>query len=331
MDRLLIAFSLVCLALLAPCMPGDAAELNGFDLSESTIPAREILRGGPPRDGIPALDDPAVLPVDGADWPDDEWVVGVAWEGVARAYPLSVLVWHELVNDRVGGLPILVTYCPLCGSAMVFGRSLPVPGEGEGGKEEEEGAKRSSAAGTAMRFGVSGLLYQSDLLMFDRETESLWSQLAGRAISGPRRGQRLELLRSRIEPWARWRVRHPETTVLSRDTGHRRRYGQSPYGDYARSRDLYFPAPTDPRHHPKMRTLGLRLSDGTARAYPLAAVEQVGAPVEETFAGRRVRISVDPGSGAFQVGAPADVEVIETFWFAWMAFHPDSTVFTPPR
>ena len=207
----------------------------------------EILRGGPPRDGIPALDSPATVGAGSAPWRDDEMVVGVELPGGARAYPLAILVWHELINDAVGGRPILVSYCPLCGTAMVFDRRV-------------DGAER--------HFGVSGLVYRSDLLMFDRETESLWSQISAESVTGPSLTQRLTLLRSKLRPWGEWKRAHPETTVLSAETGHRLPYGYSPYGGYDTSKRLLFPAPADPRYHPKMRTVGLRLPDGTARLPP---------------------------------------------------------------
>jgi hypothetical protein len=304
------------LLLLCPSI-GESRTLNGFELSGALIPEQEILRGGPPRDGIPALSRPATTSAPAAEWPDDEWVVGVSIGGEARAYPMSILLWHELVNDRLGGEALLISYCPLCGSALVFRRHLPEGDPGPGPK--------------TLRFGVSGLLYQSDLLMYDRETESLWSQIEGRAVTGPLAGRRLSIVRSRIEPWSRWRARHPESRILSRETGHRRRYGESPYGDYARSRTLYFPAPRDERFHAKMRTLGLRGEGGVARAYPLIELERAGGRIEERFAGHPVVVRLDAESKAFSVEAPPGVDVIESYWFAWMAFHPGSSVFVAPR
>jgi len=282
---------------------------NGFDLSPASVPVDEILRGGPPRDGIPALDSPPTVGAGSAPWRDDEMVVGVELSGGARAYPLAILVWHELINDAVGGRPILVSYCPLCGTAMVFDRRV-------------DGAER--------HFGVSGLVYRSDLLMFDRETESLWSQISAESVTGPSLTQRLTLLRSKMRPWGEWKRAHPETTVLSAETGHRLPYGYSPYGGYDTSKRLLFPAPADPRYHPKMRTVGLRLPDGTARGYPLDEVRRAGGRVEETFAGHPVKIRLDPDSEVFDVEAPPPVEVIEGFWFAWSAFHPGGSVFVAP-
>jgi hypothetical protein len=312
-SRCPLRLSLLALVVLAaassPVRAAPPRALNGFELLPASIPANEILRGGPPRDGIPALDSPPTVGVDSAPWRDDEMVVGVEWPGGARAYPLAILVWHELVNDTVGGRPILVSYCPLCGTAMVFDRRVD---------------------GTERRFGVSGLLYRSDLLMFDRETESLWSQISAEAVTGPEVEQRLTLLRSKMRPWGEWKRAHPETTVLSSETGHRRRYGHSPYGGYETSKRLLFPVPADRRYHPKMRTLGLRLPDGTARGYPLEEVRRAGGRVHETFAGHPVKIRLDPESEVFNVEAPPPVEIIEGFWFAWSAFHPGGSVFVAP-
>jgi len=293
-------------------MPAHAAEdsLNGFRLQPSRVPIDEILRGGPPRDGIPALDDPPMLAAHKADFRDDEWVIGIEWKGEALAYPIQILVWHELVNDTISGRPILVSYCPLCGTGMVLGRP-----RSESTNEE------------AFRFGVSGLLYQSDMLMYDRATESLWSQISATAITGKRMGERLEVLRSTQERWGDWRSAHPDTKVLSRNTGFKRAYGRHPYGNYAATRDLLFPVRQDRRYHPKMRTIGLRLVSGEARAYPAAELERHGEILVESFEGHEVRILYDVERKRFGAEAPPEVEVIEAYWFAWVAFHPATTVY----
>jgi hypothetical protein len=301
---------------LASAAAAEAKGLNGFDLSNTTIPIDEILSGGPPRDGIPALRSPRFVDAASAPWSDEEVVVGFALAGEARAYPLAILVWHELINDRVADVPILVSYCPLCGSAMVFDRRPPRAGGGRG---------------PALLFGVSGLLYHSDLLMFDRDTDTLWSQIAGRAVAGPMTGGRLDILRARIEPWGRWRVRHPATRVLSRETGVERPYGRTPYPDYSRSSKLFFPAPLDRRYHPKMRTVGLRTPSGMSRAYPLEEVERAGSTVSDVFAGSDIVVRWDATAQSFEVEAPAEMEIIESYWFAWMAFHPDSGVYRAER
>ncbi len=296
-------------AILAAVAAHAGPSLNGFDLESERVPAEAIVHGGPPRDGIPALERPATVPIVKAPWPDDAMVLGVRVGGEARAYPVDVLDWHELVNDELGGQPILVSWCPLCGTGIVYDRHVD---------------------GTARRFGVSGLLWRSDLLMFDRETGSLWSQIGAEAITGPAEGTRLVMVRSRMARLGAWRAEHPDSTILTRETGHRRAYGRSPYGDYAISTDLYFPVPEDDRYHPKMPTLGLRLAVGPARAYPAVEIARAGGRVRERFAGRAVEIAYDPDEQVFEVSAPEDVEVIEGFWFAWMAFHPDSLVYMAP-
>jgi len=304
---------LLALLLAMPVAAGGES-LNGFSLQPSRVPIEEILRGGPPRDGISALDHPSMLAADEANFRDDEWVIGIEWEGEARAYPIQILVWHELVNDTIANRPILVSYCPLCGTGMVFER----PGS-------------ASMSGESIRFGVSGLLYQSDMLMYDRASESLWSQISATAITGKRMGQRLEVLRSTQERWGDWRSAHPNTKVLSRNTGFKRSYGRQPYGNYATTRKLLFPVRQDRRYHPKMRTIGLRLASGRARAYPAGELEGRAEAVVEDFGGYEIRISYDVESKRFAVDAPPEVEVIEAYWFAWAAFHPETTVYKAER
>jgi hypothetical protein len=291
-----------CLVLGAAAASGWAAAplRNGFVLSPASIEVAEILHGGPPRDGIPALDHPAHVSATDSPWHDDEVVVGVAWQGQARAYPLSILVWHELVNDTLGGRPILVSYCPLCGTAIVFDRRV----------DGDDGGPRS--------FGVSG------------ETESLWSQIKAAAVTGPSQGQRLALVRSRMVSWLDWQTEYPESSVLSLATGFQRRYEATPYGDYATSPRLLFPAPRDARYHPKTPTIGLRAPEGEARAYPALELARAGGVARESFAGRPVSVAYDPERRVFEVEAPAEIEVVEGYWFAWAAFHPDTSVFTPP-
>lgn len=289
---------------------------NGFPLGDASIPADEILAGGPPRDGIPALDAPPTVPVDEAPWPDDAVVLDLEIGGEARAYPVALLNWHELVNDTLGDRPIVVSYCPLCGTGMVFDRRVD---------------------GETLSFGVSGLLYRSDVLLYDRQTESLWSQILSRAVTGPHKGERLTLLRSRMRPLSQFREKHPEGTVLSRETGHRRNYDRSPYGQYASSGQIMFPVPIDRRYHPKMPTLGLRVAGAgsggeppPARAYPAQEVVRAGGEVEERFAGATVRVSYDPDLQVFAVEAPEQIEAVEGYWFAWAAFHPETQVFRSP-
>ena len=172
-------------------------ETNGFDVSDALIPITEIRHGGPGRDGIPAIDKPMFIAADKAKFlsPTDR-ILGLHYANRTRAYPIRIMNWHEIVNDRIGGDAVLITYCPLCGTGMAF---------------------RIPDGGT---FGVSGLLYNSDMLLYDRASESLWSQLMGRAVTGPMKGERLQLIPLEHTTWSDWRTRHSDTLVLSRDTGH---------------------------------------------------------------------------------------------------------------
>ncbi|TDI95228.1 MAG: DUF3179 domain-containing protein [Deltaproteobacteria bacterium] len=302
----LLALAFLLRACSAAAEAAEPPVLNGFKLAPASVPTSRILVGSPARDGIPALTQPRWLPASEAPWHNDEIVVGVVQGEQARAYPIAILNWHELVNDTLGGRHILVSYCPLCGTALVFDRE---------------------ADGRARTFGVSGLLYQSDLLLYDRESESLWSQIAATAIVGPAMGERLRVLRSALLPWGDWKARHPRTQVLSLDTGHQRPYARNPYPGYSTSNTLMFPAPLDQRYHPKMPTLGLRLATGAARAYPAQEVQRAGGLVQESFEGHPVQVRYQTESKVFEVEAPLELEVIEGYWFAWAAFHPGTTVF----
>ena len=216
MNRALIAACLLVITAAAP-----ARTLNGFVLDDALVPAAQIKSGGPSRDGIPALFAPNFIAANAADFlrPDDR-VLGVTLNGIAKAYPIRILNYHEVVNDRFKGTPVAVTFCPLCGSGVVF---------------------HAEAGGQVRAFGVSGLLYNSDVLMYDRQSESLWSQLMGQAISGPAKGTRLTPLPVRHTTWRDWRGRHPDTVVLKPPRAYGRNYNVDPYLGYADSDRIWFP------------------------------------------------------------------------------------------
>lgn len=296
--------------LLALSAPAGAIERNGFRLDGAAVPADEILPGGPPRDGIPALYDPRFVPAKRADHlrPDDR-VLGVARGGIARAYPIAILSWHEVVNDRFGDEPVAVTFCPLCGTGMAFAARV-------GGRE--------------LDFGVSGLLYNSDVLLYDRQTESLWSQIMAQAVTGPMKGERLEFLPTAHTTWADWRARHPGTEVLSPETGHRRDYARDPYQGYRESERLAFPvAVQDRRLHPKEQVIGISLG-GEHKAYPFSALARSGRDsIEDRVGGQLIRVEFDPQARTGQVFDADGKELpsLISFWFAWAAFHPETSLF----
>lgn len=288
----------------------SAVAMNGFDLSNATIPRNEILSGGPPRDGIPSLDAPKFVPAEKVVFlKDDDIVIGLKRGETARAYPLRILVWHEIVNDVIGGDPVAVTYCPLCGTAMVFDARV-------------EDKRRS--------FGVSGLLYQSDVLMYDRETQSLWSQLKMDAVSGPEVGKKLTLLPSEYLTWKAWRQKHPGGEVLSPNTGHKRDYEADAYAPYFASDQTMFPVPQTRRELPnKAKILGLVIA-GKSKAYPLDQLPD-NVVVRDRFSDEDIEILWNQTNREPQVrkadGKP--VPSIVGFWFAWQAFYPDTELWKP--
>jgi hypothetical protein len=220
------------------------------------IRLEEILWGGVPKDGIPALTNPAhVTAAEATYLTADELVFGVEINGDARAYPLRILDWHEMVNDVVGGVPVTLAYCTLCGSGVLYDARVP-------GREE------------SFVFGSSGFLYRSNKLMYDQATHSLWNQFTGLPVVGPLTGSgiELEILPVTIASWRDWLAAHPKTRVLSLATGHQRDYTPGkPYGAYFASEDLMFPALVpDRRLAPKAYVFALR-AGGQDKAWPLDA------------------------------------------------------------
>ena len=295
-----------------PSPQSSQPSATDFDLSQTTIPPDEVRGGGPPKDGIPALTDPEVIPADqAADLRADDRVVGLVVDGKARAYPLRILTWHEVVNDVIGGTPVLVSYCPLCDSVAAFDRRTP-----EGVKE----------------FGVSGLLYQSNVLMYDRggEPEALWSQLKAEAVSGSMAGEGLEVLPVDLTSWSDWRARHPETLVLSMDTGHDRDYGRDPYDGYFENPGLMFPVhPSSDLLPEKQKVLGVWAPDGTSKAFAHSAIDGDDAPrdVRDEVGGLAITVRIEPSSKSIRVvEADEGLEWMYALWFAWYAFHPETEV-----
>jgi hypothetical protein len=311
--RMLI-WSAVSLSLLASAW----AQKSHFDLRDPLIPAEEIVAGGPPKDGIPAIDEPRFVSAREARFlRNDDRVLALERNGVAKAYPIRILNWHEVVNDRFAGEPIVVTWCPLCGSGMVF---------------------RGESRDRPLTFGVSGLLYNSDVLLYDRQTESLWSQIMGAAVTGPMKGARLHLVPAIHTTWGEWRRRQPNSLVLSTVTGHVRDYARDPYLGYERSDRLMFPVRFKSEgFHPKERVLGVAIGQ-TAKAYPFvelgkrAAAAEGPLTIDDIIEGHRVRIRFDPAhetAEAFDAtGEPLAATTL--FWFAWFAFHPETLVYRSP-
>lgn len=290
--------------------PASEEQMNGFDLSNASIDRNEILSGGPGRDGIPSIDEPKFISVEEVDYlRDDDIVIGLVRGNIARAYPTRVLVWHEIVNDSIANNAVAVTYCPLCGTAMVFDRNID---------------------GKTRTFGVSGLLYRSDVLMYDRETESLWSQLAMKAISGPAIGKKLAWLPSEQLTWKAWREKYPQGEVLSTDTGYLRNYGGEAYASYFASEKPMFPVPqTRKELRDKAWVIGI-IIDGQAKAYPVDLLPS-GKAIEDTVGNKKIVVRYDAEQKHPQLTG-SDGEMIPSvvaFWFAWQAFYPDTGLWEP--
>ena len=297
----------------------------------------ERLSGGPPKDGIPSIDDPRFESVDQADrWLDGaDRVIGLYHDGHARAYPQSVLVWHEIVNDELGDIRLAVTYCPLTGTAIGFER----------GDDE---------------LGVSGRLVNSNLILYNRATDTWWPQILAAGIHGPQKGEGLVEVRLIWTEWRRWKARHPETEVLSRRTGHARNYRRDPYGAYGPRRGYYAdegtlfpPLATSDRFPDKHEILGFRTADQAVAIDPAALARAGVMQISGTQADFLVVHDPELSTGWVFRAAPgglpdADdltdirfnatgpvhpaldslepINAFEAMWFAWYAFYPGTEV-----
>lgn len=306
----------------APATPAEGAagappafwlsEWPDTDFSRTTIPDwSEVISGGPGRDGIPALDDPEFIPAANADLPGTEPVVTLEIDGApARAYPLRYLTWHEIVNDTVAGLPVAVTFCPLCNSAMTFDRR---------------------AAGRVLTFGVTGKLRNSDMVMFDRETESWWQQVLGTAIAGSLSGTSLTPLPTWMESWDRFKERAPDGLVMAQPALPRA-YGTNPYAGYDRARTPFLYSGAPPPHGIAPLARLVRVGE---RAWPLERLRAEGRLEEagitfEWQAGQASALDAaviargrDVGMIRVRDGAGRDLVHDVMFAFAFHAFYPE--------
>lgn len=283
---------------------------SGFDVTRALIPPEEIVLGTLARDSIPSLAAPQRQPLGAMRLlTEDDRVIGVSLGGETVAYPLRLLDRHECINDVVGGVPIAVTYCPLCDSVAVFDRRV---------------------GGETLEFGISGRLYNSNVLLYDRrpgETgESLWSQLQGRAVTGPLAGTALTALPFALASWADWRRDHPDSEVVAFPDPPRGNYRMPAYRAYRASETaLLFPVrPLDDRLPRRERVVGLAAS-GEAIAVPLAALPdgETRVPV----GGGEATLVWETDTGTLRVvSLPEGVDAFHTFWFAWAAMHPDTAI-----
>lgn len=278
-----------------------------------SIPLNEIIGGGPPKDGIPSIDKPEFISISEASkfLNDNEPGIALNIGGTKRFYPFQILVWHEIVNDTVNGQQVLVTYCPLCLSGIVFD---PV------------------VNGERVEFGTSGKLWNSNLVMYDRKTDSLWSQILGEAIVGEMTGTQLKVLPSDMVKFGDFKKINPDGTALSRNTGATRFYGQDPYGDYYTTPGTYFPVDKkDDRLNDKDFILGI-VVNGKAKAYLPEAVKKVGE-VKDQFEGKTIIARYEKEIDAVRLfekkadGAAERINPFGAFWFSWVAAHPQTEIY----
>ena len=343
-------------------VPSALHDPRAGGLPHPLVDPNVLVPGGPPPDGIPAIEHPRFLAPRDVDFlADNEPVLARDVGNDARAYPVQILIWHEIVDDTVGDIPVAVSYCPLCNSAIAYDRRV---------------------GSRVLDFGVSGLLYNSSLVMFDRPTESLWSHFTGQAVAGVLTGTTLKPLVVQTVAWRDWRAAHPDGHVLSRDTGFDRDYGRNPYPGYDNVHDqpFLYNGPVDGRYPAKQRVVGIRVGSDA-----LAVIDtplRAGRVVETEVGGRPLVVWSEPGTASaldstdiangIDVGAIGvfdrridsstltytsvpggfrdaqthstwnvlgtatagplrgrhltPIEHVDTFWFAWAAFEPATRV-----
>lgn len=294
--------------------PSLTADEDGF----LSLLVKNTVSGGPPKDGIPAIEEPRYTSATDA----DEWllagdvVFGVEYNGFIAAYPQRIMVWHEIANESVGDERLSITYCPLTGTAIGF--------------------KGSLTPQTLTTFGVSGDLVNSNLIMYDRATESRWPQILGKAITGPLRAAKLEEFPIVWTTWEQWKQKHAATRVLSRNTGFIRNYGRNgdPYGSYLRDDKGYYdsehlifrPMVADRQLKPKEVVVGIRDQAGIALAVTKERLRQEKR-MEARLGSRTVEIAYDPELDYHSASYKDTGEWLNAFdamWFAWKAFYPDT-------
>lgn len=257
-SRFLVVFCLLSVCLSATANPFLKLKWPNTDFDNAIVDIDEIMSGGPPRDGIPSIDNPKFDDVTkAAVWLEPrEPVILANFEGEARAYPLQLLIYHEIVNDQIGDTPISVTFCPLCNSSVIFDRRLD---------------------GKLLDFGTTGLLRKSDMVMYDRQTETWWQQIIGKGIIGELAGVSLTQLPSSIISFEDFAKAYPDGKVVNRETGHRRPYGNNPYHGYddIDQTPFLFSGEIDARLKPMERVIHISTSD-QERLYPFSSLKDAG-------------------------------------------------------
>ena len=284
---------------------------NGFELSNVEIPLTAVFQAGPGKEGIPSLENPNFLSAEHSNFlHDQEKVIGVYVDGVAKAYPIKIMNYHEIVNDRFGDEHVVVTFSPLCANAMAFSAMLN---------------------GKPQTFGVSGLLYNNNLLFYDWATESLWSQLLGKAVTGKASGKKLLQIPVQTTTWGAWKKRHPNTRVLSPNTGFHRNYEMDPYSLYAdnTSKTMFPVEYRNKKLKLKEKVIGVRIGR-EYRAYPMALLTSAShKPIQDQLNGVQLQIRYDALTRTVEISDTNGrlIPTVTTYWFAWFTFHPETDIY----
>jgi hypothetical protein len=278
--------------------------------------AESITDSGVPQDAIPSLDNPSFVPATQAieELGPDGTGLAVVRGGAAKFYPYQILAWHEVANDTIAGLPIAATYCSLCNVGVVYERVV---------------------SGQELSFGVSGKLQELDSLLFDRQSNSLWSQVTGEAVSGAQRGQKLTHIDATAMSTQAFVKQYPRGLVLSKFTGHVRNYDVLAYGDYATQQGGEVIIARRRLLHPKTEVVGIN-AGGKFKAYPIDVLKEKGEVVD-VVGGVRIKLALG-GSGQVVVNrtlalvddsgaGQADIKTLQTYWFMWQLYHPDTTIY----
>lgn len=280
---------------------------NGFNLSDSQIASNKIYIGAPSRNAIPSIDQPQFEITSTIDWlKDSDDLLVVTIDNKTKAYPIQILNRHEVVNDLFDDRPIAITYCPLCASGLAFDRVID---------------------DQALSFGVSGLLYYSNVLLYDQQTNSLWSQIMSEAISGPMKGKNLEPIPVTRMKWSEWKKTNAQDLVLSRKTGFNFDYGKAVYVGYDKTQQIPFPVESESRElKNKEMVIGISIN-GEHKAYPLKKLKK--KPLTDELGGTKitVRYSKENQSATIADSKGNIIPSLMTFWFAWHAFHPSTKIF----
>ncbi len=276
------------------------------DFSRTSIDLDLLLSGGVGKDGIPAIDNPEFEPIAVSSISSSTLGVYVENNGDERFYPYNILVWHEIVNDEIGGKKVAVTFCPLCGSAVVFDPTVN---------------------GKTLMFGVSGLLHESNLVMYDRQTESFWSQSTGESIVGEHLGIKLNLVAFKLITLEQAKRKHPNTQIMTTNTGYSRNYSSTPYGNYNENEELFFPVSNkDARYPTKEIFYVIRRGDNTI------AIRKDGVAVDTQFHNDELGLTITNDDGELEVTNTQDEVVPGYFemWFSWVNHNTsDSLVWDP--